>query len=469
MRKIFKKLLPPLLAAMFVLGTAAGCGEINRHGLDPQNPTEVTLWHYYSGSQKAALDRMTDEFNTGLGAELGITVVPRQRGSINDVAAAVIASANGEVGADPLPDMFLAYTDTAYTLDQKDLLVDLSDYLTKEEREEYVESYMSEGSYLSADEIKIFPVAKSTEVLMLNRTDWEKFAELEGVSVDSLSTWEGIVGVAKKYYERYDKAFFSRDAFANYMIIGSKQLGHPILDAAGGSCTYRYDEATLRKLWDNYYVPYVNGWFTAEGKHCTDDLKTGTVIAGVGATSGMTYFPSRVINDAQDYAIEGAVYPVPNFAGCEKYAVQQGAGVAVIKSNETREYASSVFLHWFTDSARNWEFCLGSSYLPVKKEANTEAALSEAIAGAEVKDIVVKALRVGVEMTNQYEMYTTKAFPAGQSARNVLETSMKDWAKEDREKVERGEADLGALTADGHFQEWVQSLKSQLGLLTLYE
>lgn len=51
-------------------------------------------------------------------------------------------------------------------------MVDLSDYLTDEEKNEYIDAYLKEGDFSGDGSIKIFPVAKSTELLFLNKTDW---------------------------------------------------------------------------------------------------------------------------------------------------------------------------------------------------------------------------------------------------------------------------------------------------------
>ena len=40
---------------------------------------------------------------------------------------------------------------------------------------------------------------------MINKTDWEPFAEETGVTVDDLNTIEGVVEVAQKYYEWTDE------------------------------------------------------------------------------------------------------------------------------------------------------------------------------------------------------------------------------------------------------------------------
>ena len=45
-------------------------------------------------------------------------------------------------------------------------MVDLSDYLTDEEKSEYIDAYLKEGDFSGDGSIKIFPVAKSTELLL---------------------------------------------------------------------------------------------------------------------------------------------------------------------------------------------------------------------------------------------------------------------------------------------------------------
>ena len=85
---------------------------------------------------------------------------------------------------------------------------------------------LREGDFSGNGSIKIFPVAKSTELLFLNDTDWQKFAGETGATYDDLATVEGLIETAEKYYDWSDgKAFFGRDAMANYMLIGAEELG----------------------------------------------------------------------------------------------------------------------------------------------------------------------------------------------------------------------------------------------------
>ena len=71
----------------------------------------------------------------------------------------------------------------------------------------------------------IFPTAKSTQILVLNKTDWDVFAAETGASYGDLADMDGLVETAKRYYEWTDaktpdvpddgKALFGRDAMAN--------------------------------------------------------------------------------------------------------------------------------------------------------------------------------------------------------------------------------------------------------------
>ena len=135
--------------------------------LDPENPVTLTIWHYYNGAHQAAFDKLVEEFNNSVGKDLGIY-------------------------AEEMPDLFSAYTDSALGLQKDGLLTDLNQYFTAEELDKYVDAYVQEGKFAGDGGLYVFPVAKSTEITMINKTDWDKFAEETGATLDDLSTVEGI-------------------------------------------------------------------------------------------------------------------------------------------------------------------------------------------------------------------------------------------------------------------------------------
>ena len=165
------------------LGTAlflTACGHIgnitpdSKVKLDPNKPVSLTVWHYYNGAQQDEFNRLVREFNKTVGKEKGIVVEGSGQGTISELEANVLDAIQGKAGADQMPNMFAAYGDAAYEVDQLGYAVDLKPYFTEEELSKYVEGYITEGNFSGEDSLKIFPVAKSVELLMLNKTDWEK-------------------------------------------------------------------------------------------------------------------------------------------------------------------------------------------------------------------------------------------------------------------------------------------------------
>ncbi len=172
-------------AAAMLLG---GCGSKNKVKLDPDNPVTITIWHYYNGAQQTAFDSLVKEFNDTVGMKEGIFVKSTGKGDVNQLEESVRSALKKEVGSDEAPDIFSSYADTAYEIQQMGYLADLSSYLTEDEISEYVDSYVEEGRIGKGNQLFIFPTAKSSEILMLDKTDWDKFAAATGAELSSLST-----------------------------------------------------------------------------------------------------------------------------------------------------------------------------------------------------------------------------------------------------------------------------------------
>ena len=461
-----------VLSAMLIV---TGCKEKEQDLLNKDDPVTIEVWHYYNGAQQDEFNRLVREFNKTVGKEKGIVVEGSGQGTISELEANVLDAIQGKAGADQMPNMFAAYGDAAYEVDQLGYAVDLKPYFTEEELRKYVEGYITEGNFSGEDSLKIFPVAKSVELLMLNKTDWEKFSSSVGVTTEELSTIEGITETAKKYYEWTDslteeqndgKAFFGRDAFANYMLAGYRQLSTDMFSKENNKIVLHFEEDVVRKLWDNYYVPYISGYFDSSGKFRSDDIKVGNILACVSSSSSVTYFPDRVIlNDEESYPIELKVLECPKFQGGKDYQIQQGAGMLVLKSSEKEQRACAEFLKWFTSDEQNIAFSTASGYLPVTKSANNLDKVTEV---TKVEQSVKKVLRTSFEMIGDNQMYTSIPFKNGTTARVFLEKGMRDLAKQDREIVEQNlesgmtlQQAVSQFDNDDYFHKWYEDTKTQ--------
>lgn len=478
--KFNKKVIICMIMILSML--LGGCGtslgsSVKKVKLDLDNPTKVTIWHYYNGDQLEAFNKLIDEFNGSVGKKEGIYVEGANFGTVNELKDSIVAAVKHRTGAKAIPSIFAGYADTAYEVDKLGYVVDLKEYLTEKEQEKYIKSYIEEGEFSGDGSLKILPTAKSTEVFMLNKTDWNKFAGATGADINDLKTIEGVTKTAQAYYEWTDsqtkkkndgKAFFGRDAVANYFLIGAKQLGTEIFSVKDGKVTLNFDKEIIRKIWDNYYVPFVKGYFASSGKFRSDDINTGNILSFVGSSAGATFFPDEVIvDDTRSYPIDMEVLEAPKFEGGENYAVQQGAGMAVTKTDEKQMYVSVQFLKWFTEDEKNIQFSLASGYLPVTKTANDVKKIEKTtnLTGNNELSIV----KVAIDTVNHNTLYTTKAFESGTDARNILEYAMSDKASADRKTVvkrlKKGEYFDEAVkdfVSDSNFDTWYEATKAEL-------
>ncbi|MDO4478832.1 MAG: extracellular solute-binding protein [Lachnospiraceae bacterium] len=482
------RLMTALTAGAMLMSLMTGCGAGTGTGentadvkLDPSNPVSLTIWHYYNGAQQAAFDELVQEFNATVGKEKGIYVEGYSQGSVVDLETAITDSVEEKVGSQPMPDLFSTYADTAYGVQQQGKLADLNAYFTEEELSEYVESYIQEGHFNDDGALYLFPVAKSTEIMMMNATDWVPFAEATGSTIDELKTLEGITAVAERYYDWTDaqtpdvpddgKAFYGRDSMANYFIIAMKQMGIDIFDVKDGEVTIQADKTAIRRLWDNYYVPFVKGHFNSLGKFRSDDVKTGDILAYTGSTSSSMYFPDEVVLESGSTPIDYMVLPAPIMEGGEAYQVQQGAGMAVTKSDEQHEYAACEFLKWFTAAENNLRFVCESAYLPVRLDANSVEMVDKIAAEPEI-NVNPKAhdcLANVLERYNDVTFYAMKSFNNAYASRKVLDYNLADKAVADRAAIDeavaggvsRDEA-VASYIADDAFEAWYEEFVAAL-------
>ena len=463
--RIGRRGLPVIL--LFFLTLLLGACAPGKAG-NASEPVTITVWTYYNGPQLEAFQALVEEFNETEGREKGILVESAHFGSVTELQEKALESAAGKVGAASMPNLFAAYADTAYAVDKKGLLADLKPYLSDEEWAEYEQSYLNEGAFEEGT-IKIFPIAKSTELLLLNKTDWEPFAEECGFTYDDLATVEGLTKVAEAYYNwSGGKAFYGRDSLSNYHFIGARQLGMAIVTRNNGKVRINLERSVIRKLWDCYYVPYVKGYFASSGRYRSDDIKIGNILAYVGSSSGAMYFPDRVtLGDEDVHEIELEVLPAPQFANTGSFAVQQGAGMVVTNTSEEEVKASVVFLRWFTQPERNIRFSVDSGYLPVQKCAND---MEEVMAMTpDMPEKAEKILGVGLSTVKKNNMYTPPAFEQGTALREIFDYSMADAAVTDRKEVVRAleagksleEATAPFLT-ERRFEIWYLALRNRV-------
>ena len=338
------------LAAGLVLCLAA-CGENNRE------PITITLWHVYGGEVNSPMNTLVDEFNHTVGQEQGIRVRVDSVSNSGVIHENVLAAAYKDPGAPALPDLFVSYPKTVLALPDENILADYHDYFTDEELDSYLPEFIEEGTV--DDRLVILPLAKSTEILFVNKTAFDRFSAETGAALDELSTWEGLYAMAERYAEwSGGKSFFVHDYHFNYFQVGVESLGENFFDKDGIAFGPAFTRA-----WKPYARAALTGGLWLGSGYATEPLRTGDVIASVASSASVLYY-SDVVTDENNRTekVEIISLPCPIFEGGEKLVMQRGTGICTVKSTPEREKACMTFLK------RNVDFATSLGYMPVTKE-----------------------------------------------------------------------------------------------------
>lgn len=455
-------------AAMLFL---CSCGKADKVGLNPKSPTVVTVWHAYNAVAKTQFDGMVMEFNETVGMEQGIVVDAVGYGSSEELEDVLYASANRVIGSEPLPDIFASYPDNAYRLDKIAPLVNLDGYFTEEELEQYRPEFLEEGMWEPSGGYKMVPVAKSTELLYLNKTEWDRFSGETGVSADLLRTWEGLLQAAGAYYEwSGGRPFLGMNSYNDYAVLTAAQLGTQVYQEKDGKVVFIYPKEVAKKAWDAYYTPHIRGWFESN-VYNQDGIKSGKLLAYIGSSAGAGFFPEEVIeNENQSYPIESESLPYPFFEGGESYMTQRGANMAVFESDHVHEYASAQFLKWFTDQEQNVRFAVSTGYLPVKTKAlQSVNGLMEQVEEVDNTKMVRSSVETSLEAMAERTFYIRRPFDGSYDLTQIFAQSLeekvsRDLHERDR-RIENGE-DRGSvdseLLGEENFNGWYEALMKEM-------
>lgn len=374
-----------------------GCNS-NKTPLDPQNPITITMWHNYGGDMQESMDVLVDTFNAGVGKERGIIVNVAAVSSSSELTENLNMIIDDDPAAMEMPNISVAYPKTAVRLAEKNLLADLSGYFTKDKLEKYVDAFVEEGRI--NDALYVFPVAKSTEVLFLNQTLFDRFSEATGVTIDSLSDFEGICDASIKYYEWCGKPFFTADSWFNLFSAACEQTGSGFVKDKA----LQTENDTYKSLYAKISEAVEKGGIIIYSGYSSDLSKTGDILCSLGSTAGIIFYGDSITySDNTSEKVDYTILPYPTVTGGEKIALQRGNGMVVKKATAAEEYACAVFLEWLTQPEQNMKFITNTGYLPVTREA-----FNGIVNGGmpQVENVnIEKLLTAAVEMQKSYKFY----------------------------------------------------------------
>lgn len=389
-----------ILAGLMMLTACQGNG-------GKKEPVTLTIWHVYGGQTDSPLNGLIEEFNETVGAEEGIKLQVTVVSNTNNIHDAVLRAANDEPGTTGLPDLFVSYPKTILAMPDPEVLVDYRDYFNDEELSAYIPAFLQEGEI--DGRLVIFPVAKSTEIMFIDKTLFDRFAAETNATLEHLDTWEGLFELSKEYYQWTDaqtsdvtgdgKAFFVHDYHFNYFQVGVESLGEDFF--SGNEIAYG---DAFSKVWEPYADAAIQGGVWLQEGYATDPLRTGDAIVSVASSASVLYYEDILTYpDNRSESIEVIARPVPCFENGEQLVMQRGAGFCTVKSTPERERAAAIFLKWLTEPENNVRFVTSVGYMPVTNVAFD--ILPNVIENLE--DPKYRSLyKAFVETQSSYEFYT---------------------------------------------------------------
>ena len=332
---------------------------------DAENPVTLTMWHVYGSQTHSPLNTAIDEFNRTVGYENGITVDVVSVTSSSAIDQSLAAAANGEPGAEHLPDLFTAYPRTVEIIGADNLL-SWNDYFTEEELDVFTESFLSEGYF--DGRLLMLPVAKSTEAFFLNQTLFVPFSSQTGILPEQLRTFDGLFSAARTYYDwSGGHNFMQINDYYNYAYIGMKSFGSEfVLDGK-----LQLEHENFEKIWTPLAKTAIYGGICLEDGYAASRWKTVEIISNIGSTADVLYQPDEVIySNNTTEPITALALPYPVFTEEEAHAVYRGGGLFALKNvDERKNQAACIFAAWLTEKEHNLAFVTEAGYVPVIDEA----------------------------------------------------------------------------------------------------
>ena len=411
-----KKTIALLSSLAILLTLLSGCGRSNLPG--PENPVTLNMWHVYGSQTKSPLNIIIDSFNNSLGREYGITVNVVSVTSSSAIDSALAASANGEPGAEVMPDLFTAYPRVIEIVGRENLL-HWDEYFTDKELSAFHAAFLDEGYF--DDALLMLPVAKSMDAFFLNRTLFDRFSADSGITMQDLSTFDGVFRASRAYYDwSGGQDFLQINDFYHYAYMGMKAYGSELV-RDGRLCL---EEDAFEKTWKLLAETAIYGGICLDEGYAAARWKTAEVIANTGSTADALYQPAEVIYpDNTTEPIEAAALPYPVFSDETASTVFRGGGLFAVKSSDERKnQAAYIFAKWLTEKEHNLEFVTSSGYLPVTDDA-FEALFAD-LAGID-KENYRAVYRAVSEMLADYTCSPLPVYDGASKVQHDFETDVK--------------------------------------------
>ena len=361
--KSARKLFLLLLIFSISICCLSGC---KKSELDKNKPVTLTMWHVYGEQADSPMNRLIDEFNETVGMEKGIIINVTAMSNASKIGEKLLDAQNKVPGSAEMPDLFFAHKSNALGLGTDNLL-DWKEYFSEKELSAYVPGFLEDGT--ADGKLSVFPVSKSTHLLFIAGSQFERFSADTGVTYEALSTWDGFFDAAAKYYEwSGGKPFCALDYPLRAIELAATESGAGNIFADNGF--YDPSNVIFKQTFMKFADSLAKGHIMLSNLYSNTQVMTGEVMTGISSSAAILYYNDRVTyEDGTSEPMKLEVLPLPSEKGKKPYITQAGVGLCAYKTSSQKAEAAVIFAKWLTEPERNLEFVCQTGYMPVTNGA----------------------------------------------------------------------------------------------------
>lgn len=430
-----KKLLSLFLIGLILCSVLVGCSDKGK--LSPDDPVTLTIWHVYGSQTSSPMNDVIDEFNRTSGKDNGVFVKVEMVTDSDEIDNVLTANLTEEPGSYELPDLFVAYPRIVEKFED-DTLLDFSDYFSQEELSLYRNDFLQEGYF--GEQLLMLPIAKSSELLFVNKTIFDRFSADTGITTECFENVETLMSASNEYYDwSQGRTMFQINDFYHYFLTNMKGLDSEFIKNG----KINSDSDAFEKVFTPIAEAAIYGGLCVGDGYASDRWKTGEIIGSVGSTAGILYMRDYVTyedNTTED--IETLVLPYPCLEESKPTVVQRGGGLFAVKNQDERKnQAAVIFAKWLTEKEHNIDFVTKAGYLPVTDQAFQE--LFANISSVENEKYRMLYSAVNEQYENGYQFCFLPVFDGAldmqKNFEKLIKSTLSDAHEEYIRRVENGE------------------------------
>ncbi len=520
---VFKRLKRWLISALCSVSVAlTGCSQIedayvklSSAAVQNQAPITLQLWHGFTGREQEAIETLAEEFNASAGVENRIQLILTGYESLSELADAVFQAAQEENDKTDdlprLPDLFFAFDDTAYVLDHMGWAVHMEGFLSKEQREMFLDSIQAEACPGENGSMVLFPIGIDTDVLLVNESRWKEFCRETALDGEpqftdaDLTTWEGIGNAAKAYQEwmaagqemlppddledtdAEDEeelaeafpipgagsiSFFCTDSWGRLMVAGYESLGKHMFISGPDSIRFSFERSRVRPFWNFWNHGWMNGVFTQES--CKDAFASGKAVACLTSTTQARSISNRVVleeNASADW-VQVSIRPAPVFSGGNPVTLQETLGLVLTKGSKEKQAAAQIFLQWLMGD-KSTDLAVASGRLPAQKRYINSKNLQASFQRLGLSDLEQKILNLAKDQLYSHIQLPLAVFDGGSRVIDTMDELLLSGGINVQQEflgsfqTESGEQVREAMTDDFAYEEWYLAFRDNVVDLVL--